>query len=49
MLPNLAVIVTGVALTVSAVTTPLAAIVATAALDEVHVAVAVRFCIDPSL
>jgi hypothetical protein len=49
MLPNAAVIVTGVALTVSAVATPLAAIVATAVFDEVHVAVVVRFSIDPSL
>jgi hypothetical protein len=49
MLPNAAVIVIGVALTASAVATPLAAIVATAVLDEVHVAVVVRFCTDPSL
>jgi hypothetical protein len=46
---DVAVIVTGVALTVSAVTNPFAAILATDVLEDIHVAVAVRSSIDPLL
>src|SRR5271163_1883065 len=43
--PDVAVIVIAVALVVSAVATPPAAIVATVVFDDIHVAVAVRSCV----
>jgi hypothetical protein len=46
---DVAVIVIGVLLTVSAVSRPVGAIVAVAVLDEVQVAVAVRSWVDLSL
>jgi hypothetical protein len=48
-LPAVAVIVTGVAFTESAVITPVDAMVATEVVEDVQVAVELKFCVEPSL